>query len=116
MLSSKRLRAPAYARALVVARARGEPLNVSVHVGRDAWDRRGAGIHSLVIALDHDRQPEDYDCSCLAGLDVLLHAETADIILARRVAVRCCENGARMVVLLHPKLDRYTEFFYRAGP
>jgi hypothetical protein len=111
------LRAPAYARKLRSAIANGETINLHAFMGSDAWGhaRRTGHTHRLVIVLDEVRRaPTDYDFTCVDDIDVTLNALDADLVLGRKVAVRMCEHGARLVVLLHPKLPKRGEFFYGA--
>jgi hypothetical protein len=111
-----RLRAPPFAKELIAARARDEAINVHAHVGRDAWKRAQLRTENrLVIPLDTEHSPESFDFSSCAELEVTLNARDCDLVLARRVAIRMCQHGARMVVLLHPALPQSSEFFYRGS-
>jgi hypothetical protein len=51
------------------------------------------------------------DLSVAAGLELVLIADT-NLSTARLAATRLCAHGARLVVLLHPELPRFAEFFY----
>ncbi len=108
-------RKPAYAREVIAARKAGQPVNVHVHVGPTAWDRAekwGPGTR-VVVPLDLDHGPGDYDFRFLEGLAVTLNAIDADIIIARQVAIEIVEHGhAALVVLLHPDLPKNSEFIY----
>lgn len=113
----ERLRQPAYARELAdEIRRSGKPSSehpLHAHIGARAWDRaRNRPGERLVVDLNREFGPADYDFSAVCGLNVLLNAAGADIVLARAIAIRMCEYGARMVVLLHGALPKSAEFFY----
>src|ERR1700722_10611052 len=105
---------PAYARELEQARRAGERINLHAHVGANAWKRAKHAIpgNRVVIPLDTDHGPTDFDFSVLDDLALVLNAIDADVVLARRIAEAMCCAGARMVVLLHPGLHKNSEFFY----
>ena len=107
---------PAYSREVTAARRAGETPNIHVHVGTHAWERAKAwGVgHRIVVPLDLDRCPTDFDFGCLYGLSVVLNATDSDLIVARQVAVAIVEQGAQLVALLHPDLTKNSEFFYGA--
>jgi len=109
-----RLVKPPYSREVENARDAGESINLHAHLGSSAWDRAKMVTpgNRLVIPLDKDRGPKDFDFSVLDQLTLILNAIDADLVLARRVAGAMCEAGARMVLLLHPGLDKNSEFFY----
>ena len=105
---------PAFAREVWATRTAGGSPNVHVHVGATAWDRakrRGVGDR-IVVPLDLERSPGDYDFKVLDGLTVTVNAIDADLVLARQVAVAVVEQGAKLVVLLHPDLPKNSEFYY----
>jgi len=88
-------------------------MNVHAYIGAGAWDRarsRQVGGR-LVIPTTIDSDLTAMDFSDLRGLEVTLNAIDADVVIARHAAVRICEDGARLVVLL---LGRSLpgEFFY----
>jgi hypothetical protein len=109
-----RLVKPAYARELEQARLADESINLYAHVGATAWDRakRTPPRNRLVVPLDENHGPADYDFSALGDLTLVLNAVDADVVLARRTADAMCKAGARLVVLLHPGLAKNSEFFY----
>lgn len=108
------LQRPPYSSEIRAALAVGEAVNVHVHIGRRPWDRAKthAPGHRLVIPSGIDVDLEQLDFTGLRGLDVALNTRDADLALARRAAVRIVEHGARLVVLLHPGLEKFSEFFY----
>lgn len=111
VLATKR---PPYAREVIAALRAGESVNVHVFVGASAWDRAakwGPGDR-IVVPLDADTWPADYDFEFLEGLAVTLNGIDANLILARQVAVSIVEQGAALVVLLHPDLPKNSEFLY----
>ncbi len=112
------LRLPPYAREVITARRAGEPVNVHVHVGPTAWDRAshwGAGTR-VVVPLDLDHGPCDYDFRLLEGLAVTVNAIDADLVLARQVAIEIVgQGGAALAVLLHAELPQNSEFIYGAN-
>jgi hypothetical protein len=105
---------PPYSQEVIAKRRVDEPMNVHIQVGATAWDRAkrwGAG-HRLVVPLDLNHSADDYDFEFLEGLAVTLNAVDADLTLARQVAVAVVEQGAKLVVLLHPGLPMKSELFY----
>lgn len=112
-IDSRLVKAP-YSRELERARHAEEDINLHAHVGASAWDRarRLTSGNRLVVPLDQDHGPTDYDFAVLDGLSLTLNAIDADLVLARRVAIAMCGSGARLVVLLHPGLAKNSEFFY----
>jgi hypothetical protein len=105
---------PPYAREVIAARRAGEAVNVHIHVGKRAWDRAaksGPG-YRLVVFLDRDHSPADFDFEFLEGLAVTLNAVDADLTRARQVAISIIKQGAVLVVLLHPDLPKNSEFYY----
>lgn len=108
------LRRPAYAREVIAAINSGEPSNIHLHIGTNAWNRAamwGAGCR-LVAPLDFDCGPNSYDFGFLDGQAVTINAVDADLVLARQVAVAVVEQGARLAVMLHPHLPKNAEFVW----
>jgi hypothetical protein len=108
---------PPYSREVIAARRAGEAVNVHIHVGPTAWDRaaKWAPGDRVVVPLDMDHSPSDFNFEFLEGLAVTLNALDADLVLARQVAVAAVEHGASLVVLLHPDLPKNSEYFYGAA-
>lgn len=116
--TQQRLRRPAYAREVIAAIKAGRPLNLCCFVGQRAWDcakdyHGGTPGDRLLVTIDHETQPEDYDFEFLLGQDLVLKSLSFDLILSQRIARRICAHGARMCVLLHPALE-LPFFFYGA--
>lgn len=98
----EQLTVPAYANELRAARALGA-VNLHACVGANAWKRAQRSGHRPRLVIDlRQHAPETFDFSCCAGLDLVLNARDCDEPLARAVARRICEHGARLVVLLLP--------------
>jgi hypothetical protein len=106
----ERLTAPAYASELREARA-GGAVNVHACVGRKAWARASRSGHRprLVVDLRH-RSAASFDFTCCEGLELVLNASDCKLEAARAVAIRMCEHGARLVVLL--QASSAPQFFY----
>jgi hypothetical protein len=113
-------RRPAYAREVMSARRSNGAVNVHVFMGPTAWDRashRPPGDR-IVVSLDLEHTPADYDYGFLQGLAITLNGIDADLLIARQVAVEIIEQGhAALVALLTGPIDEHarwphTEFFY----
>jgi hypothetical protein len=89
-------------------------MNVHIHVGMSAWYRASTWSpgHRVVVPLDLDRPPEDYNFGFLRRLTVTVNAVDADVLIGRRVATAVVEQGAAMAALLHPALPNNCELFY----
>ncbi len=107
------LRRPAFAKELRATIGAGIAPNIRAHTGPGCWDRaqQCTSGHRLVIAIDHETSVDQYGFEDLVKQEVLLIA-TGDVVIAKQIATRMCEFGARMVVLLHQALPQCAEFFY----
>jgi hypothetical protein len=113
-----KIRRPAYAREVIAALRAGQSINLCCFVGQRAWDcareyHGGKPGDRLVVTIDYETQPEDYDFEFLLGQDLVLKSLGFDLVLSQRIARRICAHGARMCVLLHPALE-LPQFFYGA--
>jgi hypothetical protein len=108
------MKRPPYSRKVMAARRDGESVNVHVFIGARAWDRAAKWVAGdrIVVPLDLDTSPTDYDFEFLEGLAVTVNAIDADVVIARQLAVAIVEQRAALVVLLHPDLPKNSEFFY----
>jgi hypothetical protein len=110
-MARTKLIAPAYANELRAARALGE-VNLHAHVGRNAWLRANRSGHRPRLIVDlRDRDAAGFNFTCCAGLQLVLNAH-GSLDEARAVAVRMCEHGAQLVVLLHDALPHHSQFVY----
>lgn len=106
-------RLPSYAKELRSTRAAGIAPNVFAFIGRQAWERartRPAG-HRLVVPIDAELGPRDFDYRDVRGLRVVLNAEDADIFIASEVARQMIVDGAAGVVVLHRGIVGGAKFF-----
>jgi hypothetical protein len=91
----------------------GQPVNLHAFIGATAWSCANRSAHRPRLVIDLSvNDVWDFDFSCCDGLDLILNAQDCDLESARAVAIRICEHGARLVVLLHSKLPKFSEFFY----
>jgi hypothetical protein len=110
VMKGARLHGPAYANELRAARAQGA-VNLHAMIGADAWRRAQRSGHRPRLVIQAD-ELEALHFTCCDGLELVLNARRCDLARAREAAIRICEHGARLVVLLHEELPHHSEFVY----
>lgn len=111
------MKAPPFARELVAARRRGEPINLHVFAGDHSWRRAQSRRPPHVLCLPPGDDPKQYDWKCAAGLSVTIAAWNLPPDQVEELARELIHAGAQLVVALaglhdgHRVFDCTTSFY-----